>query len=61
MTGKATLDFREKIIKYRAKNNLTQEEFAAKCKVCRQTISLIESLSHKPTALTEYKILNVIE
>lgn len=61
MTDKARIDFREKIINYRAEHNLSQEKFAEKCKVSRQTITLIENLSRKPTALTLYKILKVIE
>lgn len=51
-----------KILQYRAKHNISQEEFAKRCKVTKQTIWEIESGKRKHvTALTETKIKNVLK
>lgn len=51
----------EKIIKYRAKHNLTQAEFAQKAGVSTQTIYLIESDLQNPKKITIAKIELVLE
>lgn len=51
----------EMIVRYRAKHNLNQDEFAIRCGLTKQTIGAIESGRHGITKLTRAKILNVIE
>lgn len=51
----------DKIVRYRAKHDLNQEEFARKCGLTKQTIGAIESGRHGITKLTEAKIIQVIE
>ena len=51
----------EKMVRYRAKNNLTQEEFAKRCNLSTLTICLIENGKTSPTKLTLGKILNVLD
>lgn len=50
----------ERIIRYRARNDLTQAQFAQACNVSRQTIFLIEKYNVGVTALTRAKIELVI-
>ena len=54
-------DLAERIVRYRAKHNLSQVEFASICKVTGQTISNIERGAQEPSKLTLAKILNTIE
>lgn len=51
----------ERIIRYRAKHNLTQVEFAKKANVSTQTIYLIESALQNPKKITIAKIEMVLE
>lgn len=50
-----------KMLDYRAKNNMSQYKFADICKVSVQTICNIENGIQNPSKLTKQKILNVIE
>lgn len=50
-----------KMIVFRAKHNLSQEELAKMCLLSKQTINTVELGIQKPSKLTEQKILNVIE
>lgn len=49
-----------KIIEYRAKHNLSQTDFAKKCKISQQTACNVENGVQVPSKLTLQKILNVI-
>ena len=49
-----------KIIEYRAKHNLSQLEFAKRCKISQQTACNVENGVQKPGKITLQKILNVI-
>ena len=55
------MELREKMLAYRAKNNISQAEMAKRCNVSIQTINFIENGKQKPQAKTEYRILNVIK
>lgn len=50
------------ILQYRVRNNMSQTDFAAKCRVSRQTVSMLETGrgNHKPTKLVELKINTVL-
>lgn len=50
----------DKIVKYRAKHNLTQAQLAERCKVTITTICLTENGKSSPSRLTLQKILNII-
>lgn len=52
---------REKMLDYRAKNNISQYRFAELCKLTPQTVCNIENGTQAPSKLTKQKILNVIE
>lgn len=51
----------EKIIVFRAKHNLSQENFAKMCCLTQQTICNIENGRQDPSKITKQKILNVIK
>ena len=51
----------DEIVRYRAKHNLNQDEFAKRCNLTKQTIGAIESGRHGVTKLTKAKIMRVIE
>lgn len=50
----------ERILKYRATNDLSMHALAKMCRVSKQTIFLIERHNAKPSALTLAKIELVI-
>lgn len=54
------MTLKEKILRYRAKNGLTQQEFADKCGISRYTIIAAEN-NDKISAISETKIKLVIE
>lgn len=54
-------DLADKILSYRAKENMSQKDFAEKCNLTVQTICNIERGIQKPSRLTERKILIAIE
>jgi len=51
----------EKMIAYRARENISQTELASRCNVNVMTISSAENGKYKPRKTTEAKILRVIE
>ena len=50
----------DQIVHYRARHNLSQQEFAQRCGLTKQTIGAIESGLHGITKLTKAKIMLVI-
>lgn len=54
-------DLSERMLEYRAKHNLSQEEFAEKAKLCLMTISAIETNKRPPNPLTRAKIEMVLK
>ena len=61
MNKKESSEFREKILDYRAKHNISQVKFAELCKLTVQTVCNIENGVQSPSKLTKKKILNLIE
>lgn len=53
--------FRDRIIEYRARHNMSQEDFAIECKVCLMTVNAIENGKRNPTKLTKAKIEYVLQ
>lgn len=53
--------FAKRIARYRAAHDMSQEEFAAKCRLAMMTVRNVESGKHKATALTRAKIELVLE
>lgn len=51
----------EKMLLYRAKHNINQEELARRCNLTKQTICLIETEQQTPTKRTELKIRLVVD
>ena len=49
-----------KIIDYRAKNNISQLDFAKLCKISQQTVCNIENCKQKPSKITLTKIIKII-
>ena len=41
----------ERILKYRAINNLSQQEFAKRMKVCRELVNLLENEKREPSKM----------
>lgn len=50
-----------KIIRFRVKNNMTQEEFAKSVGISYSTINLLENLKNNPTKTTKTKLLMFME
>jgi len=50
----------ERMVSYRAKENISQSELAKRCGVTLQTINTIENEVQNPSKLTLVKIENVI-
>lgn len=50
-----------RIVEYRAKHNISQEEFANRCKLCIMTVNAIENGKREPNKLTKAKIEQLIE
>lgn len=51
----------ERIVTYRAKNGVSQTEFAKRCGVSYQTINSIENNRQDPSRITQRKIELVLE
>lgn len=51
---------KDRILRYRAKHNMSQEDFANLAQVNVMTINTIETGKRKPTQLTEAKIEMVL-
>lgn len=49
-----------RIIDYRAKNNISQLDFAKLCKISQQTACNIENCKQKPSKITLTKIIKII-
>lgn len=49
------------IINFRARYDLTQEQFAQMCRITKQTISNVETGKRAVSKITEAKITQVIE
>ena len=49
-----------RMIAYRAKHNISQEELANQAKLCVMTINAIENGKREPTKLTRAKIEQII-
>lgn len=52
---------RDKMLKYRAKNNISQKELARRAGLTERTVCLIENQAQTPTARTLTKIMMVLE
>lgn len=50
------MELREKMIRFRAENNMSQKDFAKLCKLTVQTIHYVEKGLQNPTDLTRTKI-----
>ena len=50
----------EKMIQYRAKENITQQELADRCNLSKQAVHLIETGKRNPSKVTKAKIEIVI-
>lgn len=55
------MSLKERIIQYRAKHDMSQEDFANRCQVNVMTINTIETGRRKPTNLTIAKIEMVLK
>jgi len=55
------MDIREEMLRYRAKNSISQKEFARRAGLSEQTVNSVENGLQNPTALTVTKIKLVIE
>ena len=51
----------ERMVKYRARENISQKELARRCGVSLQTINSVENGLQEPSKVTEAKINLVIE
>lgn len=54
------MSLKERILEFRAKHNLSQEDFANLCQVNIMTINTIETGKRNPTRLTIAKIERVL-
>ena len=50
----------EQMLKYRARENISQKELARRCNVSLQTINCVETGAQTPSRLTRAKIEEVI-
>ena len=57
----AELSLSEKMIRYRAKERISQKELADRCGVSLQTINSVENEIQTPSRLTETKIRMIVE
>lgn len=51
----------QKMIEYRARENISAKELARRCKISVQTVYYLENELQTPTRFTRQKIMNVIE
>jgi transcriptional regulator with XRE-family HTH domain len=54
------MTLKDAIIRYRAVNNVSMRDFAAKCGVSMQTIYNIEAVGQNPSRITREKIKMVL-
>lgn len=57
---KRMMELRDRMIEYRGRHGISQDELARICRVSRQTVAYIEK-GRKPTPLTEAKISVIIK
>lgn len=50
-----------RILEYRAKNNISANEFAKRCRLSLQTVYAIENEIQNPSKITRIKIENVLK
>lgn len=55
------MTLQEAIVEYRAKHDMTLQEFADKCKISIMTASYVERGLQKPNRLTTKKIMLVLK
>lgn len=55
------MTLQERMIRYRAVHNMSQEEFARKCSLSKQTINAVENGIQEPSKITREKIIIVLE
>lgn len=55
------MDIAQMMLRYRAKHNISQREFAQRAGLALQTVNSIENRLQRPTPLTVEKIKIVIE
>lgn len=55
------MELKEMMIRYRAKERITQSELAKRCGVSLQTINSVENGNQTPSKVTETKIRLVVE
>lgn len=55
------MTLQEKMIRYRAVHNISQEEFAKRCGLSKQTVYAVENSIQEPSKITREKIRLVIE
>ena len=53
-------DIGQRIIAYRAKHDMSQEDFAIKAHVCLMTVNYVENGKREPTKLTRAKIEQIM-
>lgn len=59
--GGDMMDLRERILQYRARHDMSQEDFANLCRVNVMTINSIETRKRTPTQLTVVKIEMILK
>lgn len=55
------MSLQEEMIRYRAKENISQTELARRCGVTLQTINSVENGNQNPSKVTEAKIRMILE
>lgn len=55
------MTLQDEIVEYRAKHNISMQEFADRCKISLQTAMYVERGLQKPSRLTTKKIMLVLK
>ena len=55
------MTLQDEMIRYRAKENISQEEFAKRCGLSKQTVYCVENGIQEPSKITREKIRLVLE
>lgn len=55
------MELKDMMVRYRAKNRMTQTDLAQECGVSLQTINSVENGTQTPSKVTEAKIRLVVE
>lgn len=56
-----TKSLSQRMLEYRAKHNMSQEDFAIKANVCLMTVNAVETGKRTPTRLTQTKIEMILQ